>query len=163
MAADAIARQYDVDKNSVILFCEPVGGNYRPGTITFQAKKGRSIDLEKMRESIAATRLSGGTNMRVDRLEVTVRGQVAAAGAGLRLKASGTGQEFALAEDPDGSESLRRLQKALAGGKQVVSVTGRVRGWNGRFPDVLKAVAPDGPVGREGPTLLVTNFEVAGK
>ena len=62
MACDAIARQYDVDKNSVQLFCEPGKGSYRPGTITFIAKKGHSIDLEKIRESITATRLSGGNS-----------------------------------------------------------------------------------------------------
>src|SRR5262249_27978213 len=99
MARDAIARQYDVDKNSVILFCEADKGEYRPGTIISHAKKGRSVDLEKVRESIAATRLSGGTNMRVVSLEITARGEVVADGQGLLLKAPGTRQEFVLAEN----------------------------------------------------------------
>ena len=38
MARDAIARQYDVEKNKVILTCEEGGGSYRPGTIVFHAK-----------------------------------------------------------------------------------------------------------------------------
>ena len=77
MARDAIARQYDVDKNSVTLEPGPVtekGKGYHPGTISFRAKEGKSIDLEKLRQSIAATRLSGGTNMRMDYLEITATG-----------------------------------------------------------------------------------------
>jgi hypothetical protein len=163
MARDAIARQYDVDKNSVILFCEVGKGDYRPGTITFHAKKGRSIDLQKMRESIAATRLSGGTNMRVVNLTLTVGGEVAATGPELLLKVSGTGQEFVLGEDPDEKGELQRLQEAQKKGAKITGVTGRVQGWNGRFPDVLKAMAPDAPAGQKRPVLLVTDFEVAGK
>jgi hypothetical protein len=163
MARDAIARQYDVDKNSVTLFCEPVKGDYRPGTITFQARKGKSIDLEKMRESIAATRLSGGTNMRVVQLEITAKGEVAAGDKELVLKVSGTGQELVLGEDPGAKEELQRLRQALAKGAKITTVTGHVQGWNGRFPDVLKALAPDAPTGRKPTVLLVTDLEVAGK
>jgi len=163
MARDAIARQYDVDKNSVILFCEVGKGDYRPGTITFHAKKGRSIDLEKMRESIAATRLSGGTNMRVVSLTLTVAGDVVAGGPELLLRVSGTGQELLLGEDPDQKEELQRLREAQRKGAKITSVTGHVQGWNGRFPDVLKAMAPDAPGGRKRPVLLVTDFEVAQK
>jgi hypothetical protein len=163
MARDAIARQYDVDKNSVILFYEAGNGNYRPGTITFHPKKGRSIDLEKLRESIAATRLSGGTNMRVERLVIIVRGEVVTAGQELLLRTSGTGQEFVLGEDPDEKGQLQRLREAQMRGANITSVTGRVQGWNGRFPDVLKALAPDAAAGRNRPALLVTDFEIAKK
>src|SRR5262245_37712966 len=108
MARDAIARQYDVDKNSVSLVSEPVQGSYRPGTILFQAKKGRSIDLEKLRESIAATRLSGGTKMSVDWFEITARGELVDRGGELLLKVSGTGEELVLAENPEAKAALQR-------------------------------------------------------
>ena len=156
MARDAIARQYDVDKNSVMINSEPVPGSYRPGTISFQARKGRSIDLEKLRESIAATRLSGGTKMSVDWLEITARGEVVADGPGLRLKSSGTHQEFVLGENPDAKDVFQRLRAAQERGAKITSVTGRVPGWTGTFPAVLKALAESGP---KPTVLLVSDFE----
>src|SRR5437016_5436370 len=114
MARDAIARQYDVDKNSVTLTCEPGQGGYRPGTITFHAKKGKSIDLDKIRESITATRLSGGTNMGMEYLEITATGVVEANGKELVFKVSGTDQQFVLAEPPSAKGTLERLREALA-------------------------------------------------
>ena len=76
MARDAIARQYDVKKNSIILTCEEGKGSYRPGLITFEPKKDRSLDLDKILESLTATRLSGGTSMGVDYFEITILGAV---------------------------------------------------------------------------------------
>jgi hypothetical protein len=160
MARDAIARQFDVDKNSVVLTHQEQKGGYHPGTIIFHAKQGKSIDLEKMRESIAATRLSGGTNMSVDWLEITARGDVVADGKDLLLKVSGTGQAFVLGEDPKAKAVLLRLREALPQGAQNVRVTGHVAGWNGRFPVVLKAMAP-GAAPRT--SLLLTDFEVSKK
>src|SRR5262245_49464158 len=157
MARDAIARQYDVDKNGVILICETDSGEYRPGTIHFQARKGRSIDLNAIRESIAATRLSGGTNMRVDRLEITARGEIVANGQTVLLKASGTNQELVLGEEPDAKDVFQQLREAHARGAKITSVTGRVQGWNGRFPDVLRALAA---ASQKPPLVLVTDFEV---
>src|SRR5262245_35087035 len=155
MARDAIARQYDVDKNSVQLISEASDKkNYHPGTITFRARKGKSVDLEKLRESIAATRLSGGTNMSVDWLEVTAQGELTAKGDGLALKVSGTAHEFVLKEDAGAKGVLARLREALTGGTPAVSVTGRVEGWNGRFPVVLKALTPGASGGREQTVLL---------
>jgi hypothetical protein len=154
MARDAIARQYDVDKNAVVLICETDQGQYRPGTIHFSARKGRSVDLEKLRESIAATRLSGGTNMRVDRLDITARGEVVTGGPELLFKVSGTGQEFVLAEDPGAKEAFQRLRETR--GAKITTVTGRVQGWDGRFPDVLRALAA---AGSKPTRLYVTDFE----
>jgi hypothetical protein len=161
MARDAISRQFDVDKNSVYLTpTDPnVKGGYKPGTVTFNAKKGKSIDLEKMRESIAATRLSGGTNMRMDWLEITATGNVAPAGNDLVLKIAGTGQTFVLGEDSAAKEALARLREAVAKGQAVSQVTGHVQGWSGKFPDVLRAMAPGAP-GQKPATLLVTDFTV---
>src|SRR5262245_17622370 len=127
---------------------------YAPGTITFQAKKGKSLDLEKLRESIAATRLSGGTNMKMDWLEITARGEVAG-DKELSLKVSGSGQEFVLGEEASAKDVLPRLREALKGGAKISSVTGRVEGWNGLFPKVLKDVA-----GRKRTVLQVTSFEI---
>jgi hypothetical protein len=155
MARDAITRQYDVDKNLVTLFCEPGKESYRPGVITFHAKKGKSIDLDKIHESLVATRLSGGTSMRVDYLEITVRGTVVGnAEKGWSLRVSGSDEEFVLAESPTAKAEQKRLLEALSA-KTVTTVIGRIPGWDGRFPDVLRALAKT-PKTR---TLLVTGFE----
>jgi hypothetical protein len=164
MARDAIARQYDVDKNRVTLTCEAGKGGYRPGTITFFPKHGKSLDLRKMMESITATRLSGGTNMSMDYLEITAAGEVVLDATTVLLKVSGTTPEFVLKDAPSkgGVKSpLERLRAAVASGAKVVSVTGRVEGWSGRFPVVLSALArrPPGALG----VLLVTDFETAKK
>src|SRR5260370_42063827 len=106
MARDAISRQYDVEKNTMTLTCEGDKGSYRPGLITFQAKKGKSIDIDKIRESISATRLGGGTNMRVDYLEITATGTVKLDDKGAILAVAGSGQQFALAEDSSAKGKL---------------------------------------------------------
>jgi hypothetical protein len=146
MASDAIARQYDVDANlNKITPAKGQKGSYQLGTITFSAKKGKSIDLDKIAESITATRLSGGTNMSVDYLEITVTGEVIVRDKQLVLKVSGTGQELVLIEDATAKDMLGRLREYVAGGNKVSKVTGRVPGWSGRFPEVLAAwaKAPD--------------------
>jgi hypothetical protein len=159
MARDAIARQYDVDADSITIL-QPPGqkGDYQLGTITFSPKKGKSIDLDKICESITATRLSGGTSMRVDYLEITARGQVFERDKELVLKVSGTGQELVLSEEPTAKDGLQRLRAAVARGDKVSTVTGRVPGWSGRFPDVLRAwaKAPDTQKRR----LAVVDFEI---
>ena len=161
MARDAIARQYDVDADSIILL--PIGptGNYQLGTIEFTPKKGRSIDLDMICESITATRLSGGTNMSVDYLEITAKGEVIERGKELVIKLSGTGQDLVLSEGPTAKGALKRLREAVARGDKVSTVTGRVPGWTGRFPDVLPAwaKAPDSQKRK----LAVLDFEVEKK
>jgi hypothetical protein len=159
MASDAIARQYDVDADSMLLFRFPnQKGDYQLGTISFAAKKGKSIDLDKIHESIAATRLSGGTSMSMDYLELTAKGEVVERDKGLVLKVSGTGQELLLGEEPTATNGLRRLREAVARRDKVSTVTGRVPGWSGRFPDVLKAWAKAPETHKR--TLLVVDFEV---
>lgn len=162
MAADAITRLYDVQKNSVTLTCEEGKGGYRPGDITFHAKPGKSIDLAKLRESLSATRLSGdknlkGTSMQVTYLEITATGQVSAANSQATFKVAGTGQQFNLTEDKSAKGALQRLRDAVAQGRTITSVTGRVQGWNGRFPEVLHAVGN----ATGTPVLLVTDFQTA--
>ena len=162
MARDAIARQYDVDADSILIL-QPPGqrGSYQLGTIVFAPKKGRSIDLDKTCESITATRLSGNTNMSIDYLEITAKGEVLSRDQSLVLKVSGTGQELVLSEEPSAEGGLQRLREAVARGDKVSTVTGRVPGWNGRFPEVLAAwaKAPDAQKRK----LAVTDFEVKKK
>jgi hypothetical protein len=162
MARDAIARQYDVDADSTKL-TRPEGqqGSYQLGTIEFAAKKGKSIDLDKIQESISATRLSGGTNMRMDYMEVTAKGEVIQRDKELVLKVAGTGQELMLSEEPAAKGGLERLREAVARGDKVSVVTGRVPGWNGRFPNVLKAWEKADDV--EKHRLAVVSFEVEKK
>jgi hypothetical protein len=166
VARDAIARLYDVEKNSVKLVAEPAKGSYQPGTILFSARKNKSIDLDKMYASLQATRLSGGTRMGIDYLEITATGQVVAAERDVLLKVAGTAQQFALGDDPsakpkEGEKSpFQRLQEALARGAKVTGVTGRVQGWNGVFPVVLRSW-PDEAT-KKPPMLIVTDFQTAG-
>ena len=161
MARDAIARQYDVDADSIILLPLEPKVSYQRGTIEFTPKKGRSIDLDKLAESIAATRLSGGTKMSIDYLKITATGEVTRRDKELVLKVSGTGQELVLSEEPGAEGGLQRLREAVARGDRVSTVTGRVPSWRGRFPNVLRAwaKAPD----TEKWKLTVVSFEVAKK
>jgi hypothetical protein len=162
MAADAIARQYDVDKNRVTLVCEAGKGSYRPGVITFFPKVGKSIDLRTMEESLRATRLSGGTSMSMDYLDITAVGDLLVTDETVLLKVSGTSQELVLREAKDGNKNLlQRLRASVSAGDKVVSVTGRVEGWSGRFPVMLNGLAQrgaDAPV-----VLFVSDFEIGKK
>jgi hypothetical protein len=170
---DATARQSDVDDKSVKLIAEEgATGSYQPGTVVFSAKKGKSIDLVKLRADLQATRLGKRTSSRVTYLEITATGQVVAADKELRLNVAGTAQVFLLWEDPKDrpkeaeKSAFRRLARAVERGEKVVSVTGRVRGWSGVFPAVLKELAEEQAKepGKRGPSLLsVTDFEVARK
>jgi hypothetical protein len=163
VARDAIARQYDVDKNSVKLEIGTGGKEgYFPGTITFFPRKGKSIDLAKMHESIKATRLSGGTSMKIDFLDITARGEVVVVEKELVLKVTGTPQQFTLAEGSNleakvVKKDLQELRKALDRGEKVTSVTGRVQGWTGLFPKVMQTLP--GASSKNGPVLIVLDFE----
>ena len=162
MACDAIARQSDVDADATkITRPKDQKGGYQLGTIEFAPKKGKAIDLDKIQESIAATRLSGGTSMRMDYLEITVRGEVFERDKELVLKVSGTGQELALSEEPTAKEGLQRLREAVARGDKVSMVTGRVPGWSGVFPAVLAAWAKAPEAQKR--KLMVTEFELEKK
>ena len=76
--------------------------------------------------------------MSVDYFEITALGAVEIRDKELLLTVSGTGQQFTLAEAPGAKGQLQKLRDALGRGEKVTSVTGRVQGWNGRFPDVLR-------------------------
>jgi hypothetical protein len=170
VARGATARQSDVDGESVKLVVEGDSGSYRPGKITFSAKNGKSISLDKLRANLQETRLGKRTSSRVTYLEITATGKVVEADKELRLEVGGTTQQFLLGEDPkvklgEGEKTaLHRLREAVAKGKKVISVTGRVQGWSGVFPTVLKELAAEQgkePSKRKPPLLSVTDFEVA--
>jgi hypothetical protein len=170
---DTIARQSDVDKSSMKYEVEPGSGRYRIGTITFFAKKGKSIDLEKIHESIKGTRLSGGTRSAINYLEITVEGTVVEVDKKMLLRVTGTMHQFGLSDDPkakpEAKTPLQRLREALAKGEKVVTVTGRVEGWSGPWPVVLRELpgAPakgskeDKPSSKKKALLVVTDFQMA--
>ena len=133
MARDATARQYDVDADAVRL-------DIAKGEITFQAKKGRLVDLDKLHESIWATRLSGGTGMSLNWIDVTALGEVVVEKERLVLKVKGSEQPFVLNEDGTNKKVFARLRDAAERGLKSVSVTGRLEDWSGHFPPFLKTV-----------------------
>jgi hypothetical protein len=167
---DTIARRSDVDKDSIKYEVEPGTNRYRNGTIRFAAKQGQSIDLKGLHANLKATRLGGRTNSGVNHLEITVAGELVAGEKETVLKVTGTAQQFVLAEDPkaapkEGKKTAhQRLQEALKKGDKIASVTGRVQGWSGRWPDVLRALEAEekkDPDKRKPPLLFVSDFQVA--
>src|SRR6516162_9114165 len=132
MVRDTIARQSDVDKNSIKYEVEPGTARYRHGTIAFAAAKGKSIDLEKLQKSLKATRLGKGTRSGVNYLEITAEGEVVVVKKDIILKVSGSNQEFRIIQDPktktkEGvSTPYQRLRAALDKGAKIANVTGRV-------------------------------------
>jgi hypothetical protein len=175
VAVEALKRQSDVEPTSVKV--EMVDG----GRIVFAARRGRSLDLDKIHACLKETRLSGKppgkTRSRILYLELTVKGTVTRDGKELLLAVNGTKQVFRLGEEPPSESSPRRtdfhgLEKAVAKGRKVVSVTGRVKGWSGHFPAVLRELpgdlvpgtaAPGKTPVRRPPLLYVVAFEEARK
>ncbi len=142
MARDATARLYDVDDKSVIYTKPEKRGKYDHGTIAFKARKGKLIDLDKLHESVWATRLSGGTSSGLVRLDVTAVGKVVADGNRIVLKVTGSKKTFILISDRrarSGSkpeQAFRKVRDAIDSGDEV-SVTGQIADWRGRWPQML--------------------------
>jgi hypothetical protein len=154
VARDATARLYDVDANCVVL-------DKKVGTIDFKAKKGHTVDLDKLHESVWATRLGDGTGMALHRLIVTVEGELVQDGNAMALKVPGTGRVFILKENPKsppngGAKSaFQQVRDALDRGERMVRVTGTVEGWQGNWTRFTKSL-PAQPR-----TLLVEDFNSA--
>ena len=96
MAVDATARLYDVDEDTVVFKKLDATEKYDQGVFTFRARKGRLIDLDKLHESIWATRLSGGTRSGLVRLQVAAFGKVVRTKEGVALKVLSSDREFSL-------------------------------------------------------------------
>ncbi len=159
MAREATARLYDVQRSSVVLKKFTEKERYDIGSITFRARKGRLIDLNKLHESIWATRLSGGTRSGLVSLEVTAVGEaVINDGKGQKetiFKVTGSTAYFVLEKNPEDEhkEMFEKLRTAVSAGETVVSVTGRIASYSGRWPKVLSK-APTKPR-----RILVTSFK----
>src|SRR2546426_7909920 len=101
MVREAATRLYDVDRSSVVLKKLHQSEKYDIGTLTLRAKKGKLLDLDKLHESIWATRLSGGTGSGLIKLEVTAVGEVVVKDKATILNVAGSDEHFLLAEDPE--------------------------------------------------------------
>lgn len=161
MAREATARLYDVDAISVVLKRLTQSGSYDTGTITFRAKQGKSVDLDKLHESVWATRLSSGTKSGLVSFKVIAIGEVQVDGSAMFLNVEGSDDRFLLSEDPQRkrddpkSQSFAELRKAVNAGTKSIRVTGRLDGWAGRWPDVLRRMPP------KPPRIFVTAFDPA--
>ena len=155
MAREATARLYDVQRSSVVLKKFTEKERYDIGTIKFRAKKGRLIDLNKLHESIWATRLSGGTRSGLLSLEVTAVGEAVVTGKKTIFKVTGSSAHFVLEKNPEDGhkDQFEKLRAAVNAGEKIVSVTGRIASYAGRWPTVL-AKAPTQPR-----RILVTSFK----
>lgn len=142
MARDAIRRLYDVNDDSVVYKKPKERGKYDHGTVTFRAKKGKLIDLEKLHESVWGTRLSGGTRSGLVRLDVRVVGKIQIDDNKMSLDVRGADARFILIDElkSDAEETaFQKLRDAVRRGEKIASMTGRVDGWAGRWPTVLKS------------------------
>ncbi len=159
MAREAIARLYDVDKNSIVYTKPDVRGKYDHGTIAFRAKDGKLVDLTKIHESVWATRLSGGTRSALVNLEVTVAGEVSVEEGDMTLTVPAPKTVFLLAKSADAEDAtkLDDLKAALARGERIASVTGMLEGWSGHWPKFLNQPPP------QVKRIFVTGFQVASK
>jgi hypothetical protein len=138
VARDAAARLYDVDHDSVVFKKLQQTERYDQGTVTFRARKGKLIDLDKLHESIWATRLSGGTRSGLVSLDVVAIGRVETNQDGTSLNVEGSDDVFVLVADADQDKAavFQRLQKEAAA--KTVRVTGRIADYSGHWPDVLR-------------------------
>ena len=122
MAVDATARLYDVDEDSVVFKKLDRSKKYDQGVLTFRARKGKLIDLDKLHESIWATRLSGGTRSGLVSLEVVAVGKLVKTQDGAVLRVDGSKREFLLGKSPDkrfanGNDLVRELERLKKSGR----------------------------------------------
>ena len=155
MAREATARLYDVDEDSVVFKKLHQTEKYDQGVITFRARKGKLIDLDKLHESVWASRLAHGTRSGLVSLDVDVVGEIISTPDGIRLKVSGSDSEFELGEGPsdDEARAFAQLAEAAADGPQSVKLTGRIDNYKGRWPSLYSK-----PIAKPR-RLLVTSFE----
>lgn len=157
MVREAAARLYDVDHQSVVVKKRNQSKQYDVGTVTFRPKPGRLIDLDELHESVWATRLSRGTHSGLVSLDVAAAGTAAIESSKVTYRVPGATAYFELDRHPESEFAavFDRLRSAIDGGERIVKVTGRIEGWSGRWPNVLKQL-PGKPR-----RILVTDFEIA--
>jgi len=155
VACDATARLYDVDEDSVVFKRLRKTEKYDQATVTFRARKGKLVDLDKLHESIWATRLSRGTRSGLVSLDVTAVGEIVQTDDQLLLRISGSDEQFVLAKNSDDKHAATYANvKAIAGANSVVRITGQIDNYRGRWPSVLEK-SPAKPR-----RVLVTGVEV---
>jgi len=155
VAVDATARLYDVDEDSVVFKKLQQTVKYDQGIVTFRARKGKLIDLDKLHESVWATRLSGGTRSGLVSLEVVALGEAVRTQDGMILKVADADAEFVLSKGPGEKHGalFASLQAAAAGTSRAVKVTGTIDNYKGRWPSLFRN-QPAKPR-----RILVTSFE----
>ena len=161
MARDATARLYDVDASTFSFKKFNKSKNYDVGTISFRAKPGKLLQLDKIHESIWATRLSGKTRSGLVKIDVTTVGKATQSDGKMIFQVSGSEDVFLLDRDSelekkDGRAVFGELLKAMENGRIVTSVTGRLDGWSGRWPSILRQI-PSKPR-----RILVSEFTTEG-
>lgn len=155
MACDATARLYDVDEKTVVFRKLDKSQRYDQGTVTFRARRGKWIDLDKLHESIWATRLSGGTRSGLVSLQVTTMGRVVASEGKTMLQVDGFGTPFILERHPDAEHATAFDKLESISSDRVVTVTGVIDDYKGRWPDVLSKPPP------KTRRILVTDVDTA--
>jgi hypothetical protein len=155
VAREATARLYDVDEDSVTFKRLNQTEKYDQGVVRFRARKGRLIDLDKLHESVWASRLAHSTRSGLVSLDVVVIGEAIRSGNGMRLKVSGSDAEFVLVKGPakDQAKAFKELAAVAADEGQAVRLTGRIDNYKGRWPSLYTK-----PVAKPR-RLLVTSFE----
>jgi hypothetical protein len=155
VAREATARLYDVDEDSVTFKKLNQTEKYDQGVIRFRARKGKLVDLDKLHESVWASRLAHSTRSGLVSLDVVVIGEAIRTRDGMRLKVSGSESEFVLVKDPsqDQAKAFDQLAAVAADEGQAVRLTGRIDNYKGRWPSLYGK-----PVAKPR-RLLVTSFE----
>jgi hypothetical protein len=155
VAREATARLYDVDEDSVVFKKLNQTEKYDQGVVTFRARKGKLIDLDKLHESVWASRLAHGTRSGLVSLDVVVIGEAIQTRDGMRLKVSGFDSDFVLVKGPskEQAKAFAQLAEAAAAERQAVKLTGRIDNYKGRWPSLYSK-----PVAKPR-RLLVTSFE----
>ena len=135
MAVDATARLYDVDEDSCVFKKLQKTKKYDQGTVTFRARRGKLVDLDKLHESIWATRLAHGTRSGLVSLDVVAIGKAIRAQDGILMTVSGSDSGFVLAKSPNKEHdpAFAKLQQS-AGLNQLLKVSGRIDNYKGRWP-----------------------------
>ena len=129
MAREATARLYDVDEHSVTFKKLNQTEKYDQGVITFRARKGKLIDLDKLHESVWASRLAHSTRSGLVSLDVVVIGEAIQTREGIRLKVSGVDSDFVVVKGPseEQAEAFAQLAAVAADEGQAVRLTGQIR------------------------------------